>query len=86
MKNLLAEIENKPPEIGETNHLICKFLGHDFDPVNAFVGADEYCSRCNKKCDENDRWFEWKSWFSWRFLSLKRIFNHCSGKNDKYSF
>lgn len=86
MKNLLAKIENKPPKEGKTNRLICKFLGHDFDPINAFGGADEYCSRCNKKCDENDRWFEWKSWLRWRFFPIKKIFNHCRGAVDKYSF
>ena len=86
MKNLSAKTEDKPPKEGKTNYLICKFLGHDFDPVNVFWGKEEYCSRCRKKCDENDRWFDWKSWLRWRFISITKIYHRCKGEIDKYSF
>jgi hypothetical protein len=68
------------------NHWICLLLGHDFDPIRAYSGEDEYCQRCGKKCHEHDRWFEWHWWLKWKLLPLRRWIWILNGKKDNYTF
>ena len=78
-----AKQDFRPKKI---NHLVCMLFGHDFDPIRACSNEDEYCHRCGKKCDEHDRWFEWRWWLKWKVLPLKRWMLHIHGTRDNYTF
>jgi hypothetical protein len=67
-------------------HLVCVLFGHDFDPIKACSDEDEYCHRCGKKCDEHDRWFEWRWWLKWKILPLKRWILRINGSGDSFTF